>query len=70
MREIFNESLDLNGKITEMMGHCDIISIEVNSTMSVLDEHEGKVSDKFLAARYLELVDDLVKYEIVERKDW
>ena len=70
MREIFNESLDLNGKITDMMGHCDIISIEVNSTMSVLDKHEGKVSDKFLAARYLELVDDLVKYGIVERKDW
>lgn len=69
MREIFNKSLDLNGKITEMMGHCDIISIEVNSTMSVIGERD-KVSDKFLAARYLELVDDLVKYGIVERKDW
>lgn len=68
MREIFNRALELEGKVTEMMGHCDIISIEVNSTMSVIGERD-KVSDKFLAARYLELVDDLVKYGII-KKEW
>lgn len=68
MREIFEKALELEGKVTAMMGHCDIISIEVNSTMSVIGER-NKVSDKFLAERYLELVDDLVKYGII-KKEW
>ena len=74
MKEIFDTMMELSGKVTKMAGGCDIININVNSAMGALYTHERlidneNVRNKFLADRYLELVEDLVKYGIVQ-KDW
>ena len=67
MKEIFRKALELEGMITDMTGKCDLLSIEVNTAMQCYNESDRK-SDKFLANRYLELVDDLVKYGLIEKK--
>ncbi len=74
MKNIFNTTMELSGLVTKMAGACDIISIDVNSAMKQLKESERlieneKVKNKFFADRYFELVDDLVKYGIVQ-KEW
>lgn len=71
MKEIFEKSLELNSKITDMAGKCDIISIDVNSVMQTYQESKeaGMKTDKFMANRYLELVEELAKYGIVN-KEW
>lgn len=68
MQDIFKESLDLNGKITDLAGKCTIISIDVNSAMKVHKE-SGKENYRFLAERYLELVEELAEYGIIQ-KEW
>ena len=67
MKEIFKKALELEGMITDMTGKCDILSIEVNATMLAYNNSDRK-PDKFLANRYLELVDDLVRYGLIEKK--
>ena len=74
MNNIFEKSNELNGLITKMATGCDIIGIEVNSAMQQFNESErlrenDRVRNKFFADRYFELVDDLVKYGIVQ-KEW
>ena len=74
MKNIFDKTMELSGLVTKMASGCDIINIDVNSVMKQLDESERlmeneRVKNKFLADRYLELVEDLVKYGIVQ-KEW
>lgn len=70
MKDIFEMSNELNGKITLLAGKCDIVSIEVNTAMDVVkDLEEGPHKNKFLADRYLELVEELAKYGII-KKEW
>ena len=74
MKNMFDKTMELSNLVTKMATGCDIISIDVNTAMAQLEESERlmeneKVKNKFLADRYLELVDDLVKYGIVQ-KEW
>lgn len=74
MKNIFDKTMELSGIVTKMAGACDIISIDVNSAMKQLQESERllaneKVKNKFFADRYFELVEDLVKYGLIE-KEW
>ena len=65
MKNIFEKTQELNSAVTKMMGRMDIVNIEVNATMTTLAETNGKISDAFLADRYLELVERLVEAGIV-----
>lgn len=74
MKNIFETTMELSGVVTKMAAGCDIIQIDVSTAMQQLSESERlieneKVKNKFFADRYFELVDDLVKYGIIE-KDW
>ena len=68
VKELFKRSMGLDSMITDLAGKCDVISIEVNSAMKVYIKH-GRKNDEFLAMKYLELVEDLARYGIIE-KEW
>ena len=71
MKEIFKKQQELNSMMTRFKGKCEIISIDVNSVMQTISEakDEGMITDKFLAGRYLELVEELAECGIIE-KEW
>ena len=74
MNDIFEKAMELQDLTAKASTYCDIINIEVNTAMNQLNESErlnenDKVRNKFFADRYFELVDELVKYGIVQ-KEW
>ncbi len=68
MTDIFKKAMEANDEVMKTAGKLDIISIEVNATMKAYLNAENP-SPKFLANRYLELVNDLARFGLIN-KEW
>ena len=68
MTDVFKKAMEANDEVMKTASKLDIIGIEVNATMKAYLGAENP-SSKFLANRYLELVNDLVRFGLIS-KEW